>query len=105
MKLEFARDLVGTCLEMCSEFERCDREVTQELHFFEMVFDGASRILSKGFGAVRLINNERRFRRLREVKRKRFLAWTMAKQLKSTVDRLQEKIQKYFLKTYDRPMC
>ena len=32
-----ARDVVGTCQDMCPEFERYDREVTQELHFFETV--------------------------------------------------------------------
>lgn len=37
MRLEEARDLRGTCMDMCPEFERYDREITQELHYFEMI--------------------------------------------------------------------
>lgn len=37
MKLSEAKSVVGTCMDMCPEFERYDREVSQELHYFEMV--------------------------------------------------------------------
>jgi hypothetical protein len=37
MKLSEARSIVGTCMDMCPEFERLDREVSQELHLFETV--------------------------------------------------------------------
>lgn len=36
-KLSEATSVVGTCPDMCPEFERLDRQVSQELHFFEML--------------------------------------------------------------------
>jgi hypothetical protein len=36
-KLSEARDVVGICQDMCPEFERYDREVSQELAVFEML--------------------------------------------------------------------
>jgi hypothetical protein len=37
VQLSEAKAIVGTCRDMCPEFERYDREVSQELHPFEMV--------------------------------------------------------------------
>lgn len=36
-QLNEARDVVGKCESMCPEFECYDREVSQELHYFEML--------------------------------------------------------------------
>ena len=69
-QLDEAHDVVGTCPDMCPEFERYDREVTQELHFFEAVSNSLSShklTIAVGWHGKRSSTSSRSFQSCKEI--------------------------------------